>query len=190
MINRLSAIALDRTTQVRKGATICLTSAVSDGLASNDPKKAEGEKLRLIAIEALSDHPDIAEKFVPIMIDALSDDDPQTRLFAARRLGEYESGAGPAVPALSRILRDGNDEMACGGQLRSDSADDRTELRLMAIEALGKIGAGTAPAVGDLIVALADQNSRIREQAANALGQIGPAAGMAVPFSRRGTQSR
>jgi HEAT repeat protein len=95
---------------------------------------------------------------VPVLIDALTDEDPRIRLHVIDVLGEI--GDTEAVPALAGALRDAE-----------------WRVRWRAADALGKMGNETA--VADLLEMLRDTNQDVRTSAAWALGQIGHAS--AVP---------
>ena len=62
--------------------------------------------------------------------------------------------------------------------------------RAYAIDELGHMSAATGEAVPALIEALRDTNSDVRAAAVRALGDIGPAAGKAVPPSSRPSVTR
>ena len=56
------------------------------------------------------------------------------------------------------------------------ASDDDALLRRVAATRLGQFGSQASVAVADLVQALRDPEPRVRQSAANALGQIGPAA--------------
>lgn len=95
---------------------------------------------------------------VPVLLDALSDEDPRIRLYVTDVLGEI--GEAVAVPALAEALR-----------------DPEWRVRFRAADALGKMG--KLEAVPDLMDMLTDSSKDVRISAAWALGKIGNAA--AVP---------
>jgi len=111
------------------------------------------------AEEALEDIGPAAKKAVPALIAALKDSDWKVRKFAAKALGEIGPAAKKAVPALIALHSDWIDREA-------------------ALSALRKMGLEAVPA---LIAALKDSDRKVRESAAKALGDIGPAAKEAVP---------
>ncbi len=89
---------------------------------------------------------------VPVLIDALSDEDPRMRLAIIDLLGDMAEPE--AVPALAGALR-----------------DPEWRVRWQAADALGKMGSTTA--VPDLVDMLADSNKDVRISVAYALGRIG-----------------
>ncbi|MCD4687469.1 MAG: HEAT repeat domain-containing protein, partial [Anaerolineae bacterium] len=89
---------------------------------------------------------------LPVLIDALSDDEPRIRLVVVILLGEI--GDSGAVPALTGALR-----------------DPESRVRWKAADALGRMGDVTAVPV--LVEMLTDTNKDVRIAAAWALGQIG-----------------
>jgi HEAT repeat protein len=99
---------------------------------------------------------------VPALAKALGDPDSLVRIAAARALQRVGPDAREALPALTEALRD----------------DDRL-VALMAITALERIGKEAVPILHD---ALRERKERaIREAVITALGQIGPAATDTVP---------
>jgi HEAT repeat protein len=89
---------------------------------------------------------------VPVLIDALSDEDSRLRLVIIDLLGEIAES--DAIPALAGALR-----------------DPEWRVRWQAAEALGKMR--TTAAVPDLLEMLADSNKDVRMSVAYALGRIG-----------------
>lgn len=91
---------------------------------------------------------------IPMLLDALNDEDRRVRSCAAEALGEI--GSPDAVEPLIAVLeRDGED----------------WEVQASAAEALGKLG--DARAAQPLIASLANMVSHVRYQAAVALGEVG-----------------
>ncbi|MBN2453282.1 MAG: HEAT repeat domain-containing protein, partial [Candidatus Omnitrophica bacterium] len=127
---------------------------------------------------------------VPELIKALGDKNDDVRKNAAEALGRIGQAAKDAVPALVKALGDKNDVVRKNaaetlGRIGPDAKDAVPELIQAvddignaAAEAIGKIG---LPAVPALIQALKDKNYFIRDEAAEILGRIGPAAKAAVP---------
>ncbi len=93
----------------------------------------------------------IGASAVPVLVDALSDEDPRVRLAIIDLLGE--SSEPEAIPALVGALR-----------------DPEWRVRWQAAEALGKLR--NSAAVPDLIEMLADSNKDVRIAVAYALGRI------------------
>ena len=100
---------------------------------------------------------------VDVLIEACGDADPDVRFYAVLTLATMGEKAKPAVPALTKALRDPN------VQGRSSAAD-----------ALGRIGPGAEPAAEALGQALKDGSEEVRLAAVDALGKIGPSARGAV----------
>ncbi len=129
---------------------------------------------------------EIGPAAVPVLIDALSDDDWRMRLTIINLLGEINDTE--AVPALTEMLRDAEwrvrwraadslgrlaDATAVPGLLAL-LGDDTRDVRVSSAWALGKIGHPTA--IPGLIRLLHDRGWRARWAAAEALWQIGPDA--------------
>lgn len=110
---------------------------------------------------------EIGAAAVPVLLDALSDEDPRIRLYVTDVLGEI--GESDAVPALAAALR-----------------DPEWRVRFRAADALGKMG--NLEALPDLLDMLADSNKDVRISAAWALGKIGSEG--AVPGLIRLLQDR
>jgi HEAT repeat protein len=92
---------------------------------------------------------------VPVLVDALSDEDPRMRLIIIDLLGDTSEP--DAVPALAGALR-----------------DPEWRVRWQAADALGKMR--NADAVPDLVDMLTDSNKDVRISVAYALGRIGHAS--------------
>jgi hypothetical protein len=91
---------------------------------------------------------------VPALIDRLASADARRRALAADVLGTRGAAAGPAIPALRRVLKKDGDR----------------RVRASAALALGKIGA--ADAVSDLRRALRDRSEDVRHSAKLALASL------------------
>ncbi len=89
---------------------------------------------------------------VPVLIDALGDEEPRVRLAIIDILGEI--GERDAIPALTGALR-----------------DPEWRVRWQAADALGRMG--DLSAVPDLLAMLTDANKDVRVAVAWALGRIG-----------------
>ena len=106
VLQALTAIARDRSTRVRRDAWIRVAEAVTeDGLADTTGQNADGEKLRIAAIQALAGFGERASSAVPDLIEALKDDDPAVRRSAVQSLGSVGAAAHDAVPALIDLLQ-------------------------------------------------------------------------------------
>lgn len=126
--------------------------------------------LRLGATDAIWRIDRQRPELIGALIGLLRDRFPAMQLQAARRLGARGADAGPAVPALVRLL---------------GSNDDR--LRVTVEEALEKIGPAAVPA---LTAALGNEKAEMRAGAADALGRIGPRAKAAVPALVKAREDR
>lgn len=99
---------------------------------------------------------------VPVLTEALSDEEPQVRAAAAEALGKTGHGSATAVPQLVLLVRD----------------PDAT-VRLKAIEALPNVARDTS-VVEPLLVALSDSAPEVRRAAAGALGMLGTSTSRSV----------
>jgi HEAT repeat protein len=160
------------------GAVVGLLEALRVGRPG--PFGASGGPVFMEAIRA------IGALAVPVLVDALSDDDPRMRLYIVDLL--HQIGEPDAVLALTGALRDPEWRVRWRaadalGRLGSDAAvpdlvemlsDSSKDVRISAAWALGKIGHGAA--VPGLIRLLHDRDWRVRWGAAEALWEIGEAA--------------
>ncbi|MFI5457847.1 MAG: HEAT repeat domain-containing protein [Isosphaerales bacterium] len=181
VIDSLIEMVRDRTTRVRRGASIHVMLWDKDGGGGGwSSGKADGEMLRLAAIQALEGSPCESAADVLALIDAFHDSDGLIRLHAVSALGVIGREARVAVPALTEALC--SNEMVPGvlGQEWAPGTNS-VPLAVAAAAALGNFGAEARGAVPDLIKRLSDPDPRVRDGAAMALGRIGPAAAAAVP---------
>ena len=119
--------------------------------------------LRTAAAEALAAVGPAAEAAVPELVEAtMQDDDKELRLQATCALAGIGRRAEFVIPHLLHLLRSSKEEQ-----------------RLATIRALGALG--TDAAVVSLIDLLTDVSGDVAEEAALALGAIGPAAKAAIP---------
>jgi HEAT repeat protein len=96
---------------------------------------------------------------VPELIDALEDPDPMMRLSAVTALGRLGTEAGPAVPALTKILT---------------NTASTSEMRIAVAYTLRDIGPSAASAAPELVKMVhTDINKGARAAAAGALGGLG-----------------
>ena len=190
-ITALIEMARDRTTRLRPGARLRLASTLGGGNGNYCGSGSNGGKLCVAAIQALGGFGDRAAPAVPVLIEALADDDAQTRSIAADVLGEIGPKAKEAVPALIRLLRSKGEasSASCSTGICVLSAR-RERLSVPAARALGKIGPNARAAVAPLIEALADPDGTVRYEAVEALGAIGPDAAPAVPALVRALDDR
>ncbi len=181
-IPALIEMVKDRTTRVATGARIRLASVIGGGNGNRSDRSANGEKLRVAAIQALGGFGAAAVPAVPALTDALGEGDGLTRWFAAGVLGEIGPDAKAAVPALIDLLRSKGEVPAAPGSMGFGGVEIKPDrLAVVAAKALGQIGPDARAAVAPLTQALADPDEALRAEAAEALGRIGPAATEAVP---------
>jgi HEAT repeat protein len=141
---------------------------------------------------------DANRQAVRIHIERLGDPTPAVRQAAAEALGQLRSEAGPAVPALTKILKAKDSSLrrtavASLGKIGPDAAAAAPALAGLlrdgdlawdAIMALGKIGRGAgaaAPALAELLKGKSEEPDPNLEVVLLALGKMGPAAAPAVP---------
>jgi HEAT repeat protein len=99
----------------------------------------------------------IGEPAVPALIDALKDPSSDVRRWSLEALWSIGSPAKAAVPAILERTKE-------------------EDLRLTAIALLGSMGAEDSAVIDTLTAALADPNPEVRDAAAEALRNLGPAA--------------
>jgi hypothetical protein len=154
---------------------------------------------RRAAIDVLEMLGPSAEPAAPAIVRALGDPDRFVRWSAARTLGKIGPiQASSAVPALGKLLQDADSDLrlAAAGALEHYGPAARSAVPLLvhALEAsdaefqvrvlhtLASIGHPYADAALDAIqTALSDSDARVRQAAAEALGEFGSAAGAARP---------
>jgi HEAT repeat protein len=158
--------------------------------------QAQSSGVRLAALWDLQRMGPRAAPALPALIAALQEQDPFLRTAAAEALGAMGLAAEPAIPALveaamqdegAALRLQATCALAAVGRraefvvphlihlLRSPKEDQR----LATIRALGALG--TDAAVPSLVGLLTDVNGNVAEEAALALGAIGPDARAAVP---------
>jgi HEAT repeat protein len=99
-----------------------------------------------------------------VLVDALSNGNPQVRELAIVALADLPVSPGKRVQALAGAL---TDESSC--------------VRRRAARALGDHGAAGLPALHGLIRGLRDADASVRRDCAGALGRLGPLAHAAAP---------
>jgi len=153
--------ALDRSVQAinQAGDTSSVLPALKARLRKPDP----GSR-RLAAYVLSQIDREAAQQLLPLLVEALRDDEPRVRARVALALGQMGSAAREAVAALGELLND---------------ADPR--VRAGAATALGKIGLDARTTIPELTKRLKDPVVPVRYLAAVALGQMGSAAQEAVP---------
>lgn len=126
------------------------------------------------------------------LVAALSDPDPLVRATAVRAIGELAPDVPGAVPALVNLFPDIEAIRAvakfgpAGGEavpaLAALLTNENSTVRWQAIRTLGKIHEPSLPTLPDLMrLTLSDRDPLVREHAAEAIGDIGPAAAAGVP---------
>jgi HEAT repeat protein len=124
----------------------------------------EDKSVRLKLARTLGKLRPHAPEAVPVLIDALKDDDEEVRAAATEAIGRMGAVAKDAVPTLVDLLQ-----------------DDSRNVRWAAVIALGGIGPSAEEAVPALILIVQDEDDPNRGNAALAIGKVGPAAKDAVP---------
>lgn len=172
-----------------------LTEAVSDynkamGLylvATSQPGSFKEEIQQ--GIQRCTDH---GAGIAPALARELRSPDAKTRAAAAVAAGDLGAAALPALPALLEALKDsqavvrssvlsslpiiGSDAAAIAPEITKMLTDPDQEVRNAAQVAFYGLGVAAVPA---LVVLLADKEPRNRQNAANTLSRIGPAASKA-----------
>ncbi len=149
--------------------------------------KDKREDVPYYAILALGSIGPDAETAVPALTELLKEE--CVRHAAAESLGKIGPAAKAAIPGLTELLKDKDESVrrvaaeALGRigpaaiPLVSDLLDDEDhDTRGAAIQALGQIGAAAVPTLMGLL-----KNEDDRLDAAEALGNVGPRARMAIP---------
>ena len=128
---------------------------------------------------------------VPVLIEALSDAEPQVRAAAAQALGEIGHVSAPALPHLFLLVKDPDADVRVKAvealpKISNDTAtahplilalsDSAPEVRRAAASALGTLLTPTSRTVAALAQALRDSTPTVRAAAALSLAQIGPPA--------------
>ena len=129
-------------------------------------------------------------KELPILTEALKDDNSQVRLSVVKILREIEEEATPAVPQIIRLLKDENSKVresaahALGKiEKKTESAssvprlaetlkDENPKVRAFAAWSLGNLAEKSKSTVPQLTEALKDDNSKVRSEATSALEKI------------------
>jgi len=183
VVQALIAMLREKTARLAPGTRIVLACWFDDGGGtSRCGRNANGEPLRIAAIQALVGFGERAAPAVPSLIDALRDGDPLTRWYAAGVLGVIGPKAKAAVGDLISLVRANDEVRVAAGGFGLGSLERRPpRLAAVAAKALGKIGPDARAAVAPLIGALKDSDCELRAEAAQALGAVGPEAAAAVP---------
>lgn len=128
---------------------------------------------------------------IPALIKALENDAPEVKESAARVLGKMGSDAKEAVPVLISLINDEDENLSrtvimALGEIKDaraikpliDTFYRNPSSENVAPIALGKIGSEAIP---PLVEKLKEEKAIVRNFSASALGEIGPAAKVAVP---------
>jgi outer membrane protein assembly factor BamB/HEAT repeat protein len=147
--------------------------------------------VRVTAIDLLGDLGPAAAGSISALIDALADRDRTVRTHAAEALGSVgpespqavaalltQLNTPDALPATKSLAKCGSAALPATRALVALLKNADPELRWNAINTLGRIHA--IDALDPLIAALQDPADLVREHAAEALGDFGPAAATAV----------
>jgi HEAT repeat protein len=185
--------------EVRTASAYAL-AGLADDLPRPDDDPFEGEKPDAEA-EARARGLLARAEAARALVAALKDSDTEVQWAAAWALYALGGGEG-AVPALIEMARDRSTRVAMGARIRlaspigggngnrGNGSGNGEMLRVAAIQALGGFGAAAVPAIPALTDALKDGDPLTRWYAAGVLGEIGPAAKVAVPELIRVLQSK
>ena len=167
----LIAMIEDQTTCVPKGARITLSSPHAGKIDNIRRFPSQGEKLRIAAIQGVSDFGPESVAAVPALIKALKDDQMQVRYYALGALEEIGTEARGAIPALAELLRSDVAIAAHPVQVHFMMNRERIDYDLggCAASALGEMGKA---AIATLLDALKTKDSRLRGHVAYALFRI------------------
>jgi HEAT repeat protein len=133
-----------------------------------------------------------------VMLTAMRETKPENRAAIARFIGGLKHEGGSAAEALASAAADDPDPKvraaclaalvqvaepgACIAPLANGLGDSYAAVRLVAAARLHLLGSVAAPAAKQLAAALADDDQRVREKAAEALIRIGaPAVEVVMP---------
>jgi HEAT repeat protein len=154
--------------------------------------KSDNARVRFNTAIALTHASDKPQNLVPILIEALQDEDPWIRSNAAEALGYIGEDAYTAVPVLMVALQNKDEDPSVRSNaaqalgyigekaetaipdLIAASKDEHEDesVRYTAVSALGNFGKEAQVVIPTLIVALQDKNESVRSTAADALGNI------------------
>src|SRR5258707_4128744 len=135
---------------------------------------------------------------VPPLLEDLKNARPRVRRDAAEDLRRFRGAARTAIPVLEQVLRDSSAEVrvAAAGALAAidpSRADAAVQIAIEALKdksdaacgaaawVLGELEEKAATACPALSAMLRDPDGELRWEAANALGEIGPASPVASP---------
>jgi HEAT repeat protein len=164
-------------------------------------KDKKNQREAITALGALKD-----KDAIPTLIEALKNNDAETRAKAAEALWSIGPEARSAVPALVPLLKDKQTavRLNAAGALGQIGAEAKTVIpalrgllkdgdvyvRVQAATSLGKFGAESVAAVPPLTDALRDRDKVVRTAAAYALAEIGPPAKAAIPALKQAAKEK
>ena len=123
---------------------------------------------------------------VPLLIEALSDENDHIRETAVEALGEYGTRAAEAVPSLLKLIiseRERNptsEPFAYSTGLLSLARSDVYSVRCSIVETLGKIQKGGDSVIHRIIEEMGAGDERLQRKAVSALGMFAPFEHMAI----------
>jgi HEAT repeat protein len=112
-----------------------------------------------------------ADAAVAGLVEALDDKEVMVRVNALSSLTWFRERAAGAVPAVARLVTDGNETVAAS-----------------AAQVLGYLGPSAGNAIDTLIYAMKDRRAAVASSAAWSLQQLGPMAAKAVPALLKAAQ--
>ena len=134
----------------------------------------------------------LVQRAVPPLVEAMRSREPRVRVTAASALVDLNAPPEMILPAMKRILSEGNPDMMAGalrvmGGLGATAVPSLTEaLRIKDAQAgaalmLGRLGPEAKQAIPNLAELVTSGDPAARHEALMALGAMGPAAGAAAP---------
>ena len=200
--NTLVILLFDKDVEVRRGAAFGLMDRFDPGdetiaEAAARALSDEDRSVRQLAVQIVSQlNDELIETIVPQLAQLVEDDteDLGIRIRATRLVGRLRASGRAALSALIQVIRHESPRNLRTAAIDAAvkvtdnpseiisvlhellASDDDALLRRIAATRLGQFGSQASVAVTDLVQALRDPEPRVRQSAANALGQIGPAA--------------
>jgi HEAT repeat protein len=173
-VDELAAELRDGNVQARRAAALSLkelSSEKSNAIPSlvNAANGDDDMEVRRLSLQALATMGPRAQECLPRLTPLLEDSEESVRIATALAIARIDPDSESCRPVLIRAMRAGN-----GGILL----------------AVGKLGADAKWAVPALVELLSHDLVQLRSLAAHTLGQIGPAAGDAVPALERMSHNR
>jgi HEAT repeat protein len=159
-----------------------------------------GRTLTLWARARVNPHDaQLFRQVVPLLAEGMRSNEPRLRVTAVRALVDLHSMPDLVLPAMQKILRQGDPAAIQGAVEVLASLGEpgvpllveslaRKDVRLRVVSLLGAMGETAQSAVPDLIELVRDRDPAIRREALLSLGAIGPAAQAAVPAAMQAMQ--